>query len=393
MEIAQFLNENQNSSLNSIGKQFELMKQAQYMKAANKYSQDPSEQNLQNIATINPSAANTILALKKQQAENQAREVRSVYNTWKSVPPSKKGEFYDDMRKKLGDKMRFYPIEYNKESEAEISKMLQADNMAAMNLLGENPTSGIGKIRADERAGYITSQDANKAINKETTSEMPSAVKEYNFFNRLAPAEQQRYLEVKRDTKGLVLNPDGSVSTKTGYTDARKDIRFAETYGAESGKVEGKDAATARVNLSQLEDKSTYAIKLLNELVKHPGLKDVVGMKESSGLPTMVGLKPAAGTKGADFMSRFEQIQGQKFLEAYESLKGAGQITEIEGQKATQAISRINTAQSEKEFIDAVGELKDIINKGLQRARKKAGNTQPAKSESAPSLDDIFGGD
>ncbi len=41
-----------------------------------------------------------------------------------------------------------------------------------------------------------------------------------------------------------------------------------------------------------------------------------------------------------DFNAMLDQVQGGAFLQAFESLKGGGQITQIEGEKATQAIVR-----------------------------------------------------
>jgi hypothetical protein len=39
-----------------------------------------------------------------------------------------------------------------------------------------------------------------------------------------------------------------------------------------------------------------------------------------------------------------DQIGGAAFLTAFETLKGGGQITEVEGEKATNAIARLSTA-------------------------------------------------
>ena len=60
-------------------------------------------------------------------------------------------------------------------------------------------------------------------------------------------------------------------------------------------------------------------------------------------------------------------------MEAYKGLKGGGQITEIEGAKAQQAIARIGRAQSEKEFKIALQELADIITLEMQRRTEDAG--------------------
>lgn len=67
--------------------------------------------------------------------------------------------------------------------------------------------------------------------------------------------------------------------------------------------------------------------------------------------------------------ARIDQIKGGAFLQAFESLKGGGQITELEGQKAEAAQSRLNTAQSEEDFREALQEYKFYIDQGVRRLR------------------------
>ncbi len=97
-----------------------------------------------------------------------------------------------------------------------------------------------------------------------------------------------------------------------------------------------------------------------------PGFEDYVGL----GMP---GLRFLEGSDAASYERRQLQIEGKTFLEAFESLKGGGAITEVEGAKATQAISRMNKAQSEVEYVKAARELQEVVRKGVERARTKAG--------------------
>ena len=99
----------------------------------------------------------------------------------------------------------------------------------------------------------------------------------------------------------------------------------------------------------------------------HPGFESAVGI---SAAP-LSGFIP--GTDTTDFKERMAQIKGQSFLQAFENLKGAGQITEIEGAKATAALNRMNLAQSEVEFVKAAREFEENLNKGMELARKRAG--------------------
>jgi len=73
-----------------------------------------------------------------------------------------------------------------------------------------------------------------------------------------------------------------------------------------------------------------------------------------------------------------DQLKGQAFLQAFDQLKGGGQITEIEGRKATEAITRLQQYQSEEDFAKALSDLRDIVNKGMERARQQGAYINPA---------------
>ena len=106
--------------------------------------------------------------------------------------------------------------------------------------------------------------------------------------------------------------------------------------------------------------------------------KQVQGRKPLAGFETAVGfglpsyLTPA-GSSASDFRVRLDQIKDRTFLQAFESLKGSGQITEKEGEKATSALNRMSTAQSEVEFIKAAREFEQNLRSGMDMAKKKAG--------------------
>jgi len=88
-------------------------------------------------------------------------------------------------------------------------------------------------------------------------------------------------------------------------------------------------------------------------------------------------------------IERTDAQASKQFLEAFESLKGGGHITEIEGQKATDAMSRLGqTGQKESEYRIAAQELKDVLLKGVERARMRAG--QGGLPPSSPTIDDLL---
>jgi len=95
----------------------------------------------------------------------------------------------------------------------------------------------------------------------------------------------------------------------------------------------------------------------------HPGFASAVGF----GL----GERFVPGTDAAGFNVLHDQITGQAFLKAYETLKGGGQITTIEGEKATAAINRMNLAQNEKEYLAAAREFQAILKRGIEKAKSE----------------------
>ena len=72
--------------------------------------------------------------------------------------------------------------------------------------------------------------------------------------------------------------------------------------------------------------------------------------------------------------TKVEQLQGGVFLQAFNSLKGGGQITQLEGEKAEQAMARLNTVQDPVAFREAVNELRIITENGIRRLK---GETVP----------------
>ena len=143
------------------------------------------------------------------------------------------------------------------------------------------------------------------------------------------------------------------------------------------GKVAGTAQAQAVIDLPKVEQQTNTAVRLLDELVNHPGKKMAVGAASA------LGLKNLPGSPAASFNNRLKQIEGQQFLAAFETLKGGGQITEIEGQKATQAIARMQASNSIAEFDAAVRDYKEVLQAALARTKARAGGAAPAPAAPA----------
>lgn len=143
----------------------------------------------------------------------------------------------------------------------------------------------------------------------------------------------------------LVRGPDGS--------NEMRPIRNSAADREAGGAV-----ATAQRSLQQID-----------AVLEHPALRTATGMTAFTGA--------IPGSPMMDFRTRVDQLQGQAFLQAFESLKGGGQITEMEGRKATDAIARLNRSVSASDFRAALQELRDVVSAARDRA-------QPPRSGGAP---------
>lgn len=172
----------------------------------------------------------------------------------------------------------------------------------------------------------------------------------------------------------ITRQPVGTVP-KENYQEA-----FDKGAGAEAGKAQGE----AMVNLPTDLATAEQAIGELDALIEHPGLSAIVGPVDQ--------YRPSwtMGAQGRDALARFNQAKGRAFLQAFGMLKGGGQITEIEGQKAEQAMARMDRAQGEEEFKQALQDFRDAVKTGMEKMRQRAGIT--ATSGSAPRQPVSIGG-
>lgn len=203
----------------------------------------------------------------------------------------------------------------------------------------EEAAFGRGLVRtkaqqsADESAADIGYKKAltTKALTEKTAIEKP--VK----WTSKVDAEGNAYQE----------NP---ITGETRYTGMKAPIKMGSVQASKE----------------EMDSIKEQSIAQIDELLKHPGFSDAVGVK---GLSQGYGLrsKPIEGSDAAGFLARLEQIQGGSFLQARQMLKGGGQVTDFEGKKAESAMSRMSAAVSEKEFLTAAKDYKDALEAGLKK--------------------------
>lgn len=148
----------------------------------------------------------------------------------------------------------------------------------------------------------------------------------------------------------------------------RTDAAIETAGGSTSASEAAKNLQDARRNLPKVIQQTQQTLDTIAQLENNPDLGTITGL---SGKFDPRNYMPGTGAQGAKALDA--QLHGQAFLAAFESLKGGGQITEVEGQKATDALARLNRAQSEKDYRAALADYRSVIEAGLKRAIQQAG--------------------
>jgi hypothetical protein len=150
---------------------------------------------------------------------------------------------------------------------------------------------------------------------------------------------------------------------------AERDAAAEAATAAEAETLANEDAA--------IEARS--AMNLIDSILDNPNLGNVVGPRagrasirtaEEGATPgeALFSMATLSGEEG-EVLGQINQLRGQTFLDAFEGLRGGGQITVIEGSKATDAITRINNRLTTEEgYRQALSDLRKVHENALARA-------------------------
>ena len=203
-------------------------------------------------------------------------------------------------------------------------------------------------------------------INAAATDEEATAA-----YNSLDPVQKRVYDR----SFGINISPEWAAGEASKYYEEQDErAKAAADPRTQALEVQRNEKAQAT------RDQIGVMRGVVSGILEHPGFSGSVGAKNASFLFGMKG-QPFSGTKEADFMAMLDQLKGGAFLQAFQSLKGGGPITDVEGQKATEAIVRAQNSQSEEGFRKSMGEVLDV----LGNAEKRLGSTaQGAAASVAP---------
>lgn len=145
----------------------------------------------------------------------------------------------------------------------------------------------------------------------------------------------------------------------------------AEAAAQEANRVRQVEQAKADVSPTKQRQSALASMQTLSDTIgsiaNHPGLPKATGLQGSLDPRNYI-----PGTDATNFRVALDQIKGSAFLQAFESLKGGGAITEMEGKLATNAIARLNTAQSTPEFQKALTDFQKVVQSAQSRLKAPA---------------------
>lgn len=155
-------------------------------------------------------------------------------------------------------------------------------------------------------------------------------------------------------------------NSRTGavVTETPKNLAEAEAQ-KKLGQFQGEATASAPGDIQAGQN----ALDLIGSI------RDDPNRGIGTGLSSVGNQIPA--TPGYDFQTKVEQAKSGAFLSAIEQMRGLGALSNAEGQTATAAVTRMNTATSEREFLAALSDYEKIIKQGIGRAQSRLSGQQP----------------
>lgn len=372
----------------------------------------------------NPQMADIAGALDYRQKrlldeQNRQRDEKMKELMAKAIPNLREGSVLQSMAKEDPERFVMFTkamgipidqagqIEQMSRDVRQISKLAAQDPQGAISfvdgLAAEREQMGLdtSKLRQWQQLAQQDFGKASRAISvldQSMNSDLIQAEQMQERKMRLQEkglALQERQIEAEMNSparqyagqlvntsQGLMVFDPGTRSLVPATTEDGKPLMGAAydpnikqqlSEAGAAGAAIGKDTADAKVNVAKVEDNASLLRNKVSEVLKHPGREIATGM--SSVLPVV------PGTKQADFVNRLDQLQGDAFLQAFETLKGGGQITEVEGQKAQQAINRMNRGTSKEEFDAAAKDFLSVVDALEQRTKAKAGIKTESQGE------------
>ena len=151
---------------------------------------------------------------------------------------------------------------------------------------------------------------------------------------------------------------------------------YEKAYQTNAGATRGKTVTEQELSASSDIAAADQALDLIRQIERNPGID------WGTGFTSLGNIVP--GTSGYDFQNLVEQTKSGAFLTAIDQLRGMGALSNMEGQAATAAITRINTATSKEAFLKALDDYRKIVEAARERAIRRGPQGQQQAPQAVP---------
>jgi len=217
-------------------------------------------------------------------------------------------------------------------------------------------------------AGVPGQNGAKTPVDWRGTNQTYGKGQQWRESDRLAILQQEYASETNPQNKELLRREIARMGAQPGGGQPYYPTPAEQTGANKSAELQATLKNSAPGTFAQ----SQQAVSAIDELLRHPGINAATGLQGTVDPRNYI-----PGTDAYNFKTRLDQIKGQTFLQAYNQLKGGGQITEIEGKKAENALARLNSAQSTPEFTRALNDYKSVIQTGMDRLNGQLNGAPP----------------
>lgn len=175
---------------------------------------------------------------------------------------------------------------------------------------------------------------------------------------------------VNTGTENILMDQAGNVISRTPIENRQAASEKAR------GAAEGQTMADRELSAAGEIQTAQNALDLIDSIKNDPY------RQRGTGASSVFNAIP--GTGGYDFSQKVEQAKSGAFLTAIQQMKGLGALSNAEGQAATAAITRMNTAMSEEGFMSALSDYEKIVRQAYDRAASRIGGSALSKGQRQP---------
>lgn len=217
----------------------------------------------------------------------------------------------------------------------------------------------------------------------------PSNVREWEYFNRLSPEEQQRYLTMKRAEKYLDLGdrfarPDPINPTGAPLGQTEKNLAEAERQKV-VGRVTGERQMGAPKALAAIEAAEAKSTIVLNTIAK---ARQLVGPYSTGPGALLSGIP---GTAAHDLRKLTDTLKANAGFAELQTMRDNSPTGGALGQVAVQelamlqaTITSLEQSQTTEQFNEALNDYEEFIRGSAKRRREAYSRMYGGGAENAP---------